>query len=354
MPPCDPPRKERCAELSAWIQEHSRFPRQGSDQPAERSLHYWFAAARHQVRDGKRSAVEAEMLESTIEGATFPSLTTNRIAAIAAFQSRTGRLPRRSAPAGSPEHKLGVALVSGIRPKISMGTITPDDLAALSRIPGAANVRTAPDQDEMLVALTAYAEKRGHMPPMSMRGTSEENRLAEWWRNNTRGNPETKIPRLRARHEALLALEAKYPRKADAHFETSLSLVEQFVADNGYLPPKYGPSPETVRLGAWLVGILEADNVSRSPEATSRLKALTQFPTQRESVWNENLEMLATYVTSHAGQLPSSWNDGKVFSWLTVQRRTFRQGKMSEARLQKLLTIPGLFRNGRRTAAAAA
>jgi hypothetical protein len=309
--------------------------------------------ARRQVRAGQRTAAEAERLESVITGVAFAVSTTARIQMIADFHARHGRLPLSTAPAGSEERELADALIQGIRPRLARGTIRAEDLAALSRIPGAAVVRTVPDQDDTLAEMTAYVESHGHLPPKGGSGTPDENRLATWWRNNTRGTPESKTPGLRARHEALLELEANYPSKADAIFVTNLRQAEAFVAATGHLPSTGSKaSAEERRLAGWLARYLAAEPVDLPEELQIRLRALAAAPTRVELEWDANLAAVANYAASHAGRLPSNWHEDPLFSWLTVQRRAYRRGKMSEARLQKLLTVPGVITSALAAAAA--
>lgn len=347
--------KNRCTELAAWVQAHGRPPRQTSGELAERGLYHWLAAARRQVRAGTRTTEEADRLEAAVAGLASQVTTADRIKMIAAFHKEHGRLPLSTAPKGSHERELADALIQGIRPRLARGAIRAEDLAALSRIPGAAAVRTVPDQDDTLAELTAYAEHQGHMPPKGGCGTPEENRLANWWRNNTRGTPESKTAKLRARHEALLELEAKYPSKAGTIFETSLRQAEAFVAATGHLPSTGSKaSTEERKLAGWVARYLAAEPADLPEELRSRLRALATVPTRVEFEWDANLAAVAAYAAAHAGRLPSNWYEDPLFSWLTVQRRAYRGGKMSEARLQKLLTVPGVISERTLAAAAAA
>ena len=346
--------KNRCAELSAWIQDHGRPPRQTSGLSAERGLYHWLSNARRQVHAGTRSTEEADQLESAAAGTASRVATADRIKMIAAFHAEHGRLPLSTAPKGSHELELANALIYGIRPKVAKGTIKVVDLASLSRIPGAAVVRTVPDQDDTLAELTAYAERHGHMPPKGGSGTQDENRLASWWRNNSRGNPESKTPKLRARHEALLGLEASYPSKADTFFKSSLRHAEEFVAATGHLPSSRAKAVEERKLAGWLARYVAAEPAGQPEELRVRLRALAAAPTRIEHEWEANFAAVADYAASHAGRLPSSWHEDPLFSWLTVQRRALRGGKLSDARLQKLLTIPGAIPAQALAAAAAA
>lgn len=207
----------RCAELAAWAKDHDgRPPTVNSGNKDERSLYNWLSAARRRVASGTQTAARTALLETSISAFRPASRTGSRIEQIAAFQARTGRLPKSTAPRGTEERDLATVLIQGIRPRLRKGLLKPEHVEALGRIPGAAEIRLVPDQDGTLEELTAYAEARGHLPPLGGCGTADENRLADWWRNNTRGDVEAKTPRLQERHRALLALEAAYPSKSGA------------------------------------------------------------------------------------------------------------------------------------------
>lgn len=336
---------ERCAQLAAWIRDKDgRAPDQRSGDANEHSLYVWLCNARRRHASGTLSSARAELLEASSVGLKRPSSTGDWIEKLAAFYESHGRLPKSTAPAGSPERAMALALIASIRPKLKAGKVKAKDLEALSRIPGAADVRFVPDQDDTLAELTGYAERHGCLPPKGGCGTADENRLADWWRNNVRGDAEAKSPRLRERHLALLALELKYPSKSVAAFSTTLGRIELFVSAAGHLPSQSGSTAaEERRLGAWLAANL-AGGSGRPADELQRLRALGTVPSRTDAEWQANFEVLRNYAAAHAGRLPVGWHEGPVFSWLTAQRRAARIGKLSEARREKLLTIDGALR----------
>jgi hypothetical protein len=341
--PSRPTWEERCAQLAAWIRDHNgRAPDQRGD-AEEHSLYVWLCNARRRHAHGNLAPARVELFESSSVGLKRVTSTGDWIVKLAAFYESNGRLPKGTAPAGSAERAMATALIANIRPKLKAGKVKAEHLEALSRIPGAAAVRFVPDQDGTLAELTGYAELNGCLPPKGGCGTADENRLATWWRNNVKGNPDAKTPRLRDRHLALLALELKYPAKSVAAFTTTIHQLEQFVAATGHLPAQGGSTAaEERRLGAWLIANRFAAGPGRTAEELERIRALCEFPSRSDAEWQANFEVLRNYAAAHAGRLPTGWHEGPVFSWLTAQRRAARIGKLSEARREKLLTINGV------------
>lgn len=209
--------EDRCAELATWVRDNNGQPPSAlSGNADERSLYVWLSEARRRAASGAQTPERTTMFEAATSGLRSATRTRVRIEQLAAFQARTGRLPKSTAPLGSEERDLATALIQGIRPRLRKGLLKPEHVEALGRIPGAAEIRLVPDQDDTMEELAEYAENHGHMPPLGGRGTATENRLADWWRNNTRGDAAAKTPRLRDRHLALLALEDTYPTKSAA------------------------------------------------------------------------------------------------------------------------------------------
>lgn len=73
----------------------------------------------------------------------------------------------------------------------------------------------------------------------------------------------------------------------------------------------------------------------------ARLKAIIASPSLIDFRWSGNLEELKAYAASRGGSLPTSWDD-HLFPWLTIQRRAYRQGKLSADRTNRLLAVPGI------------
>jgi hypothetical protein len=260
----------------------------------------------------------------------------DRLEELEAFFREHGRLPKKSRNAEDSELKLAGFLIHQVRPAIRSGSLSPVLLSRAHAIPRVAEIRVVTDQDEILEKLARYADDHGHLPPRSG-GSSAEQKLATWMANNSRGDAGIKTPKLRARHEAIQDLIERFPSKVEFNFERALTQVEAFVQDHGH-------KPASGQAGAsWLSGgrkLLDEGTLSEDQE--SRLRAVLAAHSKVDHEWERSFQELKEYATVHSGRLPGSWGDGKVFSWLTAQRRQYRAGKISAERLAKLFTIHGV------------
>lgn len=323
-------------ELEEFATHHGRLPSQMGG-PDQKRLYAWVGTQRAVFNEGKLRRKRFRRL-SSIPGALEPTNGTmeDRLQELDTFFQEHGRLPRKSNQADEPELRLAGFLIHQLRPAIRNETLHDELLARAQQIPGVADIRLVLDQEMILEQLTRYAQEHGHLPPRSG-GNSEEQRLAAWMANNSRGVAEAKTPNLRARHEAILALVERFPNKMAANFEQSLINAEEFVIKNGH-------RPSTGNAGAnWLAGARkQLDDGTLSESQKDRLRAVLGAPSKLDYEWEQNFLQLRQYASSHDGRLPGTWGEGKVFSWLTVQRRQFRAGKLSAGRLAKLLTIEGV------------
>jgi hypothetical protein len=324
---------ERRTHLASWIEKNGRQPSQLSTDKEERSLYSWLGAQRQKLRNGGLSAEQAEALTGLSPSPYKPI--TVRVADLEAFHAEHGRLPSESTTADNCELQLASYLIHRLRPMYRNGQLTPEMVERLRLVPGTLDIRRVEDQDDVLQELTDYAETTGHLPPLGGSGTPQENRLASWMRNNTRGSAMDKAGRLRERHIAILAIIDKYPTRSEALEEGRLKELADFVAKHGHRPsisPQSGPAERS--LAAWF------NNHQTSPDP--RVAAALKMPSRVDAEWQANFNKLANYAAAHDGRLPGNWNEGRIFSWLTIQRREYRRGKMSPERLEKLLTIDGV------------
>lgn len=335
---------DRYSHLSAWIEEHGRQPGQLSSDKEERSLYSWLGTQRRKMRDGQLSSDRTEAITQLSPSSHKPIAL--RVADLKAFHAEHGRLPSESTTADEQELQLATFLIHRLRPMYRKGALSADLVERLQAVPGALDIRTIQDQDDVLQELSDYAQTHGHLPPLGGSGTPHENRLASWMRNNIRGLASDKSGRLRERHIAILALIDSYPTRSEALEEGRLAELAAFVAKHGHRPsisPRTEPSERA--LAAWFT------NHQTSPDP--RMVEALKLPTRVDAEWQANFDVLANYAAAHDGRLPGNWHEGRVFSWLTIQRREYRRGKLSAARLEKLLTIDGVI-PGKTVLAAAA
>ena len=269
------------------------------------------------------------------------------------FRQEHGRLPKSTAT--DPEEKyLANFLFCALRRQEKRGTLKPAVRERASRIPGALALDTHPDQDAVLEELKLFVKEHGHTPRHTRDGVPpHEVRLRAWISNNVYRDPGLKSPRLRARHENILAVLAGVPSYAGKDLDDRIALAEQFVRDHGYRP--------SGRDMPWLKDYVHGIHPLEGPYSAhsrlndlrvARLKAIIASPSLADFRWSRNFEALTAYAASHEGSLPNSWDD-HIFSWLTVQRREHRRGRMSPEREAILRTLPGVLPENLELAAAA-
>jgi hypothetical protein len=261
------------------------------------------------------------------------------MAALAAFHTEHDRLPKTTA--SEPEEKrLATFLFCAIRPQERRGTLRTDlrELAAL--VPGALVCRTT---DSALAELIDFIRVHGHQPRHSRNGIpADEVRLRAWISNSIVGDPVTKTPKLRARHEAIFAALDQAPGYAMKQFEDRLAVAEQYLKDHGHRPSK----TEMSWLSNYLQGIFPLDTHSgprsrRNELGAARLKAVLSAPGYLEYRWHQQFEDLGRFVETH-GALPTGWDQDPIYSWLAVQRRAYRRGHLPPERETILRTLPGI------------
>lgn len=335
--------EERCAQLSTWVEINGRVPSQLSDDATERSCYNWLTTNRMSLKAGKLTPEQERLFRALPVPELSRNTMADRIDELARFYTTHGRLPLTTAV--DPEEKsLSSFLVANLRAKIKKGTLGRRLLRKAEVIPGVVEFTLVPDQERTLEELSDYAARHGHMPPFGRSGNAQEYRLSNWIRNNTHGKPEDKSPALRSRHEAILLLMERYPGAADFAAGRRLPDLEAFVEACGHLPSttKVGDT-ESHRLASAVAALRrELDEGKLSSEEEIRVKAVLAYPSVVDYEWQINLKVLANYAASHDGRLPGTWAEGKVFSWLTIQRRQYRKGLMSQERLEKLLAIDGV------------
>jgi hypothetical protein len=269
------------------------------------------------------------------------------------FREGHGRLPKSTAT--DPDEKyLANFLFATLRRQEKRGTLKPALRERAAMIPGALALDTHPDQDRVLAELEAFIDSHGHTPRHSRIGVpAAEIRLRAWISNNVYVDPGVKTPRLRARHEAILSLLAGVPSFAEKDLDDRIAAAEQFVRDHGYRPSgRDMPWFKDYVHGTYsLEGPYSAHSRLNDIRA-ARLKALIANPSLVDYRWRRNFEELARYAASRDGSLPASW-DEPLFSWLTVQRREHRRGKLSAEREATLRTLSGVLPENRELAAAA-
>lgn len=353
--------EERCAHLAKWVESNGRIPSQMSDDAIERSCYGWLTANRKSLKAGKLSPQREMLFRALPVPVVSRNTIHDRMDELERFYAEHKRLPLTTAT-GPEEKSLATFVVANLRAKIKKGVLGNDLLKRAEAIPGVVEFTLTPDQEKTLEELSEYAASHGHMPPFGVSDDKQEYRLSSWIRNNTQGSPGDKTPALRARHEAILQLMERYPAAAEdarerlilrrAHLLRDL---EAFTQERRHLPSSTrGKDEDSLRLAAALAAFRsDMDAGKLSGEDQIRVKAVLAYPSYRDYEWQANFEALVQYAAAHDGRLPGNWTDGKLFSWLTFQRRQYRKGTLSQQRLDRLRTIDGVIPASTKTAGSA-
>ena len=258
---------------------------------------------------------------------------------LAAFERQNGRLPKSTATAPEEKRLAGFMLVT-LRQQSRHGTLAPALRERAALIPGALDFEPREDQDDLLEELAAFVAEHGHRPRHpGPKVPARELTLRYWVNNHAAGDPAAKGPRQRVRHEAIEAILAPAPSYAAKRFNDRLAAAEQFIEDHGHRPPV----KETVWLSHYLSGEFDLDTTGgprsrRDVFTAARLRAVLDAPSSLEHRWDTTFDDLARFTEVH-GSLPVRREQGPLYTWLTVQRRDYRAGKLTDDRADKLIAL---------------
>jgi hypothetical protein len=258
---------------------------------------------------------------------------------LAAFERAHGRLPKSTATEPEEKRLAGFMLVT-LRQQSRHGTLSPALRERAGRIPGALDFEPRENQEDLLGELAAFVAGHGHRPRHpGKKVPARELTLRYWINNHAAGNPATKGPRRRARHEAIEAILAPVPSYAAKQFNDRLAAAEQYIEDHGHRPPV----KETIWLGHYLKGEFDLDTAGgprsrRDIFTAARLRAVLEAPSPLEHRWDTNFEDLDRFTEVH-GALPVRREQGPLYTWLAVQRREYRNGTLSADRAEKLIRL---------------
>lgn len=258
---------------------------------------------------------------------------------LAAFERQHGRLPMSTATEPEEKRLAGFMLVT-LRQQSRHGTLAPALRERAALIPGALDFEPREDQDDVLEELAAFVAEHGHRPRHpGKKVPPRELTLRYWVNNHTVGDPAAKGTRQRARHLAIEAILAPAPSYAAKQFNDRLAAAERFIEDHGHRPPVN----DTMWLSHYLKGEFPLDTTGgprsrRDVFTAARLRAVLDARSPLEYRWDTTFEDLVRFTEVHGG-LPVRREQGPLYTWLTVQRRDYRAGKLSDDRAEKLIDL---------------
>ncbi|CAI3799441.1 helicase associated domain-containing protein [Pseudarthrobacter sp. MM222] len=298
---------DRIAELSEFIRRNGRRPLFGAVSPSERSLAAWLNYQVIARNKGELSAERSDLLEPLV-----PTDSTRKIRSIpewvadlSAFQTEHGRMPL-----STRDEERGLALwLINKRMSFKDGTMSQDQIDALSAVPGALTTRKNADPDAMLLEAQEWCAQHGYIPRASFTDTDalstdeeKERSIAAWMRNHARESTRAYEPTEYAeRRESILDLYDKYPSRTEFNEILAREKVRKVLADADHLPS----STEDSHTHGWIANArrLRAAGADMSPEALEVLALAERLKAHTEHKRDARLEQLNEFVKVN-GRMP--------------------------------------------------
>lgn len=332
------------AVLEAFLTEHRRLPRFfAEDDKAEESLGTWIRSQRKSHVAGRLTVRQINMLRALpVRGVLEKVTADDWIGDLEDFHSAHGRLPKSTAPEGSPERRLGHYLVHTLRPAIKAGKLPPGLASRAARIPGATQFTYKPDQDDRVEALRAFIAEAGHLPRYHLNVPDTERSLGQWMNNLMVTSDQRKSAAVLARIAAVRQIIATTPRRDDLRVEEAIAHAEKHVADHGHLPRPFSGDTIDASTYRWLQRRRSTGDADLyGPELAARIRALLEIPTTYDGNWDNQFAALQAFLQEH-GRLPRGPHDGTIHKWLSTQRARYRKGLLALIREHRLRTVPGV------------
>lgn len=172
--------------------------------------------------------------------------------------------------------------------------------------------------------LKAFYAREGRWPK---RG---DGALGTWCNTQRQARKRGRLTKERIRR--LDALGFIWDYDLDEQWHRQYVLLEVFVTSHGRFPKATEGT-----LGNWCVTQRKRRRLGELEGERVKLLEALGFPWSAENVWTENFNRLKAFHAAEA-RWPSS-REGRLGSWCFVQKRLYRQGKLSAERVKKLQEI---------------
>jgi hypothetical protein len=250
--------------------------------------------------------------------------------------------------------KLGV-WVTNRRMQYNNGKLAQDRIDALEALPGWEWDKLEANYQRSLNAVTQFAAREGHalVPSRHVESFDGKQILLGGWVYSRRGEYE-KGKLSQDRIDALEALPGWEWNKTEADYQRGLAVLKQFVDREGHarVPSGHVESfdGEKLRLGSW-VGRRRMKYAQRelSQDCIDALEALPGWEWNKlEADYQRGLAVLKQFVDreGHA-RVPSGHVESfdgeeiRLGSRVSVRRRDYAKGKLSQDRIDALEALPG-------------
>ncbi len=328
----------RLADLRAFKARfrHIRVPRGFTEDP---SLGRWVAHQRYlhrlgELRRHRERALRELGFEFVLPDAPVQVSWEERYRELRAFERRFGHT---RVPAGWRKPPRLAFWVRTQRQYRRRGLLSRERMRALEALGFEWQLRRQLPWAQMYQRLRAFRREHHHCNVSESLGDA---RLAHWVERQRRLERLGRLPADRRRKLARLGFRWRFDRQRRS-FEERLAQLQQFRRRHGHasVPQRWPADPSLPvwiqnRRRAYRKGTLSSAHIARLEQVGVRFRA-------RATVWDEMLQKLARFRKrfGHA-RVPITWKDDRRLArWVVKQRSIFREGKLPEARHERLAAL---------------
>ena len=250
-----------------------------------------------------------------------------RFGELQAFKTKHGHC---NVPQRHPYQTLG-HWASGQRTRRRAGRLSPDRVARLNAI-GFVWDQEAESWKEKYEALITFKQKAGHCDVPSV---FPDNPALGNWLVHQRVLRST--GRLAREREGLLEAVGVTWNTVEAQWEEKFERLVAFGKREGHvdIPRDY---PDDVELAHWVSNQRAFKRRERiTPERVARLEAIGFRWDPKDAAWDEQLRALAAFARGEGHcNVPSTFRDRSLASWVVSQRVAFKEDALSKDRVAKL------------------
>ena len=223
-------------------------------------------------------------------------------------------------------------------------TLTENQIAALDELGMVWGNKNELQWETGYAAAKSYYEKHGDLNISGLYKTESGYALGKWvyhqWEKQNAG----KLPR--ECYDRLNAIGMQWERVDP--WEYRFSLAEAYFKEHGHLRVPARFNTEGIDLSKWLSDQRQMYYGNRKQKLTEeqirRLEAIgIEWKTKNEDIWDRRYAALKAYFDEHGNiDVPkdtvlSDGKDGKSIAiWIMVQRRYYREGKLTDEQIKKL------------------
>lgn len=228
------------------------------------------------------------------------------------------------------------------RKNYARGALSPERVALLEQIPNWTFTIFEDRWMKMYLILQNFAEIEGHAQP-DWKLIFNGERLGTWVHNQCR---KYKAGKIDSEQKTLLeSLPGWTWTRTSSEWMSTYELVKKFAIENGHstLPEDY--SVQGKNLQSWVHNQKQRRRTGQLEE--DRINLMEDLPGWTWDVhgdrWDNSFELLEAFI-DHGGTLPPKKDEKyqglHISSWITTQRRKYREQKLTQEQAKKLSELP--------------